>query len=147
MKFPINYEEENTMYQEGKLLLAPSFETESKLSDLADLLMSWKLAKENAEEQLKKANERIRAAERLIYEKMQAEEIEKFAHAGMLFYPYVNSYPRCTPGKEDEYFAWLEEHGEGGIVKRSIHPQTHRSWFKQHEEFHEELTEKGLVDV
>lgn len=119
----------------------------TKLSDLADVLISWKLAKENAEENLKNANQKIREVEQVIYAKMQEEEIEQFAHGGQLFYPYVNSFPRVAQGREDEYFAWLEEHGEAGVIKRVIHPQTHRSWWKNHEEFTEELTEKGLVEV
>ncbi len=119
-----------------------------KLSDLANLLISWRLSKENAEEVLRTANERIRQVESEIVAKMQEEEIDKFAHAGSLFYPRVESHPSVNKEQEALFHAWLEQHGEDGIVKRTVHPSTLKAWYKANaDRFAEELSEKGFVKV
>ncbi len=121
---------------------------ETKLSDLADLLVSWRMSKENAEELLKKANENIRLVEQSIVAKMQEEEIDKFAHNGQLFFPRVESHPTINKEKEDDFFAWLEGQHEAGIIKRSIHPSTLKAWWKQNSDrFAEEITGKDYLKV
>jgi len=122
--------------------------TTTKLSDLADLLLSWRLSKENAEEVLKTANERIRQVESEIVAKMQEEEIDKFAHAGSLFSPRVESHPSVNKDTEALFHTWLEQHNEDGILKRTVHPSTLKAWYKENQDrFAEELSEKGLVKV
>lgn len=119
-----------------------------KLSDLADLLISYRMAKEDAEENLKRANEGIRAVEQSIVAKMQEEEIEKFAHNGSLFFPRVESHPTVNKEKEDDFFTWLEGQHEAGIIKRTIHPSTLKAWWKQNSDrFAEEITEREFLKV
>ncbi len=119
-----------------------------KLSDLANLLISWRLSKENAEEVLRTANERIRQVEGEIVVKMQEEEIDKFAHAGQLFFPRVESHPSVNKEMEALFHTWLEQHNEDGIVRRTVHPSTLKAWYKQNaDKYAEELTEKNLVKV
>lgn len=120
----------------------------SKLSDLADLLTSWRMSKEHHEEELKKANEKIRATEQLIVAKMQEEDIEKFAHNGSLFFPRVESHPTVNKEKEYEFFEWLHFHNEDGIVKPTIHPSTLKAWWKANSDrFAEEITEREFLKV
>jgi hypothetical protein len=124
------------------------YEFETKLSDLADLLISWRLTKEDAEARTKTANEMIRKVESEIVAKMQEEEIDKFAHAGSLFSPRVESHPSVNKDTEALFHTWLEQNGEDGILRRTVHPSTLKAWYKQNaDRFAEELTEKGLVKV
>src|SRR5262245_60098743 len=116
-----------------------------RLAELADGLMSWKAMKKSLEEQLSDTNKRIAEAEEAIYKKLQAEELEKFAHAGQLFYPYVEAHPSVNKEKEEAFFSWLEENNEDGIIKRSIHPMTLKGWYRQNvDRFAEALSENGF---
>jgi len=118
------------------------------LSNMADLLLSYRLEKEDAEERLKRANERIRQVEGEIVATMQAEEIDKFGHDGFLFFPRVESHPSVNKDMEALFHTWLEQHGEDGILRRTVHPSTLKAWYKQNaDRFAEELSEKGLVKV
>jgi hypothetical protein len=126
----------------------PQQELPRSLADLADWLLNWKEAKSVAEDAVKKANEKVRELEQLVYAKMQEDQIEKFGHAGMLFFPTVNSFPSVVKEHEEAFFAWLKENGEDGICKYTVHPMTLRSWYKNNSDrFAEELAEKELVKV
>jgi len=121
---------------------------ETKLSDLADLLVSWRLSKENAEKLLSTANERIRQVEGEIVAKMQEEEIQSFSHNGSKFFPRVESHPSVNKDTEALFVEWLRQRNEDGIYKLSAHPSTLKSWYTQNaDKYAEELSEKGFVKV
>ena len=117
------------------------------LADLALVLLEAKEEKRKAAEAETAANKHIAELEQRIYEQMKREEIEKFGAHGYLFFPTIQQNPSVKKELEADFFIYLEEIGEDGIIKRTIHPQTLKSWYKEHEELAETLSEKGFVSV
>jgi hypothetical protein len=110
--------------------------------------MSWKTSKEATEEQLKNINGKIELVEQQILQKMQEEELDKFACDDRLFYPIVQQQPSVNKEVEGAFFFWLEQRGEEGIIKRTIHPQTLKAWYKENaDSYAEELSEKKYLSV
>jgi len=121
---------------------------ETKLSDLADLLVSFRLMKENGEKTVADANQGILATEQLIVEKLQEEDLDGFTHDGKRFGPVVTSHPAIDKEKEPQFIEWLQEHNEEGIYKYTCHNQTLKSWWNLNKDkYAEEITEKGLLKV
>ena len=140
--------EQNKIHSQTELAVAIADNPNpTKLSDMADLLTAWRMVKEDSEARLSEANRKIREVEQVILAKLQEEELEKFVHNGKLFSPRVDSHPTVNKEFENEFYAWLDEHNEGGIAKRTANYQTLKSWYRQHPEFVEELSEKGFVKV
>jgi hypothetical protein len=141
--------EQNKTYSQTELAVAIAENPNpTKLSDMADLLTAWRMVKEDSEARLSEANKKIREVEQVIIAKLQEEELEKFVHNGQLFYPYVSAHPGVNKEHEAEFYAWLRENGEDGIIKETVHPMTLKSWWKQNSErFAEELTGKELLKV
>ena len=110
------------------------------LADLAAELMAAKAAKKKAEEAESKANEEIAWIEMKLVEQMALQEIEKFAAHGQLFFPIVQSFPAVDKEVEGRFIEWLQERNEDGIYKLTVHPQTLKAFYNQHDEWHEELT-------
>ena len=122
--------------------------SESSLADMAEILITAKAAKDAAEEALKNANAEIKRLEEKLWEQMQAEEIDKFSAHGKLFFPIVQQNPSVNKEHEAEFFEWLEEKGEEGVIKRTIHPQTLKAWYKTNADtYAEELSEKNYLSV
>src|SRR3990167_6081004 len=90
--------------------------TTDDLLALSEVLVEQKRIKAEAAETEKKANEEIRSLESKMWTIMQAKDIQRFDHAGKLFYPIVNSFPSVVKEHESEFFAWLKENGEDGIL-------------------------------
>jgi hypothetical protein len=117
------------------------------LADMALVLLGAKEAKKEAEKALETANKDIERIEGKLLEQMTAEDIDKFSAHGYLFSPLVQSFPSVNKELEPEFLEWLREHNEDGIYKLSVHAQTLKAFYNQHEEWHEELSEKGFVKV
>ena len=123
-------------------------DTLTELTVLADQLTIERKVKTDYDEGLKKTNSRIADLETKMTEIMQNADIQKFSHGNQLFYVYVSSYPAVNKEKEQEFFEWLENNGEDGILKMTVNSQTLRAWYKEKaEQYSEELTEKSLVNV
>ena len=41
---------------------------------------------------------------------------------------------------EGRFIEWLQERNEDGIYKLTVHPQTLKAFYNQHDEWHEELS-------
>ena len=118
------------------------------LADLAAKLMTEKRAKEAAAEAEKAANKEIERLEGIMLEQMGLQQIEKFAAHGQLFFPLVQQNPSVNKELEAEFFEWLREKNEDGIMKLTIHPQTLKSWYKEKSDnYAEELSEKKFLSV
>jgi sulfatase maturation enzyme AslB (radical SAM superfamily) len=98
------------------------------LVGLADELADTKREKASLEDQLKTVNKGIDDIELKMVDIMTALDMDNFKHDGKMFYQFVQSHPRVTD--EEGFFALLEEYGEGGIIKRTVHPQTLKAWCK-----------------
>lgn len=113
---------------------------------LSDSLLRLRQFKETIEAQLSDANKEIEQTEALMLASMEACRIDKFAHADKLFYPIVQSYPKILD--QDKFYTWLEEHGEDGIIKRTVHPQTLRAWYKEQALEHgEQLVGERMIEA
>jgi hypothetical protein len=118
------------------------------LADLAKLLMEQKAAKKAAEDATSTANKEIERLEGVMIEQMTLQEIDKFAAHGQLFFPLVQQQPSVNKEVEGAFFFWLEQRGEEGIIKRTIHPQTLKAWYKENaDSYAEELSEKKYLSV
>ena len=118
------------------------------LADLAAELMGAKAAKKKAEEAQSAANKEIERIEQILIEQMAAQDIERFGAHGFLFFPIVQQNPAVNKELESEFFAWLEEKGESGIAKLTIHPQTLKAWYRENADaYAEELSEKKYLSV
>lgn len=82
-------------------------------------------------------------------QKLQAEGFQNFRRSdGTLFYRYVESYPSIAKEFEEAFFEWLAEKGEDGIIKRQIHPQTLRGWYKKNsDQYEEEIADREFLKV
>lgn len=122
--------------------------TTDDLLALSEILVEHKSQKADFEKWLKNTNEKIRDLEAKMYAIMVEKDMMRFDHAGKLFYPIVQAFPSVVKEHESDFFVWLKENGEDGILKLSVHPQTLRSWYKTNmERFAEELAEKELLRV
>mgnify|MGYP001374498744 FL=1 len=137
---------EETVWPNKTGIDEPSTEPLS-LADLADTLLAAKEAKRVAAEAESAANKEIERVELLLIAAMAEQEIEKFAHANQLFFPVVQSFPSVVKELEDGFIAWLTERNEQGIYKYTVHSQTLKGFYNQHDEWHEELSEKGFLKV
>ena len=113
---------------------------ESRLTELAAELLELRAAEFKRKGELKAIGERKEVVYRETYELLTPLERTKFDFQEKMFALDVDSYPSIIPGKDFEFFDWLDEHGEGGIAKRTIHVKTLPSWYAKHPEFAEELT-------
>jgi hypothetical protein len=108
----------------------PASEDPAKtLMELADELADKKREKASLEDQLKTANKGIDDIELKMVDIMTALDMDNFKHDGKMFYQFVQSHPRVI--NEEGFFAALTKAGEGGIIKRTIHPQTLKAWVKE----------------
>lgn len=122
--------------------------TIAELNALANELVEKKAEKAKLDEDLKAANKAVDDLELKLHEMMSVNEVEKFVHDDKLFYPIVQDFPRVLKEREDDFFNWLSEHGEDGLIKRTVNSQTLRAWYKgKAEEYAEELAEKKLIEV
>lgn len=48
---------------------------------------------------------------------------------------------------DEQFIAWLDARGDGGIAKRSIHHQTLRAWYKDKLESGNDVPPRTMVDV
>ena len=114
------------------------------LAALAEKLQHWKATKAAAEEMKKVTEKEIIAVEKLIYDRMQLEEIDRYTHGGYNFKPKVESYPSVNKENEDQLHDWLEERH----IRLAIHAQSLKGWYNAHaEEYAEELSDKKLINV
>ncbi len=120
-------------------------DTLSQLTVLAEDLVMEREYKAEYEEILKRANGRIEKIELKMIGIMQENDLPKFGHDNRLFYTMVSSFPKVVD--EDKFYPWLEEHGEDGIIKRTIHAQTLRAWYKDAEKYYEELADGQMLFV
>ncbi len=116
--------------------------SQDKLIFLAERLVQEKTSKEFAEECIKSANEKIELIEQEMNGIMDTLDMQSFKTGdGRLFYRYVDSFPKMKD--QAAFYAWLKDHGEDGIIKQTIHPQTLRAWYKDKVlEFGEALSDK-----
>lgn len=111
---------------------------------VSDKLLKYRRLKEELETALAETRRLIEQAETDMLANMEQVSIDKFAHAGKLFYPIVASYPKILD--QDKFYSWLEDHGEDGIIKRTVHPQTLRTWYKDASLLHgEELVGQRMI--
>lgn len=114
----------------------------------SDELVALKQQKKDFEEALADTNRKIQQCEEKMVALMDAADLQNFKRGENTFYQYVESYPSVSKDKEFQFFDWLREHGEDGIIKESIHPQTLRSWYKQmKDQFAEAIAEKGFLNI
>lgn len=112
----------------------------------SDRLLLLRREKEELETSLSTLNRGIEETEAAMLTNMEAVGIDKFAHAGKLFYPIVQSYPKILD--QDKFYTWLEDHGEDGIIKRTVHPQTLRAWYKEAALVHgEQLVGERMIEA
>lgn len=104
---------------------------ESRLTQLAAKFIELREEKFKRQGELKAIEEILDQTEMEMNDLLGPLEISKFEFRGKLLYQKVNSFPKVNPGKEDEFFEWLDKHNEGGIAKRGIHHKTLRTWFQQ----------------
>lgn len=63
--------------------------------------------------------------------------LQLFSLEGHTFFTAVSSFPKILD--EFGFFEFLAARGMDDIIKRSIHPQTLKAWFKEHPELEEDL--------
>ena len=98
------------------------------LMELADQFRDKRAEKASLEDQLKTVNRSLDEIEMKMIDIEAALEMESFTHNGKLFYQAVESHPRVID--EEGFLALLDEYGEAGIAKRSVHPQTLKAWYR-----------------
>jgi hypothetical protein len=75
-----------------------------------------------------------------IFEKRELQNV-RGSHG--LAYKTTKVYPSVKD--PDAFIAWLDAHGEGGIAKRSVHPQTLISWTNERMESGSELPNEEIL--
>ena len=130
--------------------------SEQTLIELAATYLRLREEKFKRQGELKFINEELEKTNVALNAIFQRDEMSGIDFRDRYLYQSVEDYPKIIPGKDHDYFAWLDAHGEGGIAKRSIHNKTHPSWYRKnirgdkkappmHPEWEEELTQ--FLDV
>lgn len=72
---------------------------------------------------------------RLLLDAMAEENVSGFKLAsGGSVHIRRELYANVASDARDAFFAWLEDHGHGGLITRQVHPQTLKAWVKEQQE-------------
>lgn len=127
--------------------VVPSGEDLATLARLAQEMFEAEAAVEDAESRLANAKERLRAvAERSIPELMAKVGMKEFrTTSGLRLRVEEVVSATIAPERRDEAVRWLDEHGEGGLVKRKVLVEFGREGEAEAETLVAELAGKGLA--
>lgn len=116
---------------------------------LADRLRRLREEKEQAEEALKRLEQRIREAEQLMVAQMLEEEMPSFSRGGKTFYLYTRTYASPVAGRREELHRWLKEHGYESLVYETVNANSLSACIREMLEEANELPPdlKELVNV
>ena len=122
-------------------------QTLNHLHNLAAELSIHKDRKEEQEAALKNTNQSIGTVTAEMLEIFAAYGMTTFDHDGELFYQSILENPTIVKLKEDEVKLWLQEHGQGGLVQETINAQSFGKFWRNNEQYQEELQTSGMVTV
>ena len=104
-----------------------------QLTEMAKSLRALKDEKEQLEAKLKEVNGGIRKlAEGDIPEYMEDNEIDKVSIEGVgTIYLSTKVYAHVKAENREPFFEWLREHGNGDLIKETVHPSTLNAFAKE----------------
>lgn len=96
-------------------------------------LRKLKDKKEKVDAQLKELNGQIRTlAEQKIPDYMEEHDIEKHSVKGIgTVYLTTKVYANVKAEDRETFFSWLREHGNGDLIKETVHAQTLNAFAKE----------------
>ena len=115
-----------------------------ELRDYVEQLANIKARKKEIADEEKDLNKEKEEVEAEIAMLMLNSGLDKVSYPGIgSASPSLNHFPKITD--EQAFFDYLEETGQGGMVKRVVPHQTLRAWFKD-QVFDRPVKEIGLLD-
>lgn len=113
---------------------------------LARELASLRDRKETLDADMKALASQIENVARELADAMLAEDVQRFTVDDRTFFTAVAAFSRVID--EERLLAFLREHGEGGMIRETVHPSTFRAWWKTTGQpcFEEEL-KAGIVEA
>ena len=91
---------------------------------LADMFKYLRDAKKTLEEEVKAYTSVIERTERLLFEKMAEEEMQRFSRSGYTFYLNPRTFVSAPPENAAAVNQWFKDHDMGDLVKETINPRT-----------------------
>ena len=121
--------------------------TLNHLHDLAAELSIFKDRKDELARAEKENNKAIGEVQAEMLEIFGTFGMTTFDHDGELFYQNILEKPAIAELKEDDVKQWLRDHGQGGLVQETINTQSFGRFWRNNEQYQEELQTSGLVVV
>jgi hypothetical protein len=91
---------------------------------LADMLKALRDRKKTLEDAAKTYASVIEMTEKILFEKMVEEEVQRFSRGGYTFYLNPRTYISAPPENAAAVNQWFKDHDMGDLVKETINPRT-----------------------